>query len=656
MTLVTSRYIDHVLGGTHAARPLATDVPEGATYSCTDHDLEYQSDGAAWSTRSTFGTAGAYVPGGTDVAVADGGTGASTAGAARTNLGLEIGVDVQAQGAYTPGGTDVAVADGGTGASTAGAARTNLGLVIGVDVQAQDAELAALAGLTSAADKLPYFTGAGTAALADLTAAGRALIDDTTAANQRTTLGLGTAAVQAASAFDAAGDATAAAAAVKGLPLGLTGAVGATRYVGGTASVAPTTGTFAVGDFVITAAGGIFICTVAGTPGTWVAVSGGGGGGTPATTVTGPATFVSAPAVGASTDYARADHDHGGVLATSVVDMQVATDVGTGGAEIYLDSSGVVAGRAGNVEIYAGWDLVGSLTGGYIFIQAGNSIGFEGAKIAVQPGNATADGVLGFLSRGTYGATGESPVRLAADGGTGIGWGWIRQLARIGAGVPTGAPTEDELPIALDSTAVLPYVWDGAAWVLAASAGAGAAPGLVLLGVYVASASATLDITTRNASGQSGAIFQSDFDDYEIVMQNLRPATDAVGAQMLASTDGGSSYLGGTTYLWYFNRSGGAQATSGSSMPVDGYATGLLSNSATYGGLSGVVRLLSPLSAVVQKAMTLQAAYRAFDGTVEAINGAGIIATTTAINALRLKASSGNLADGQALVYGRAKT
>jgi hypothetical protein len=170
-----------------AYSPVLSGVAE--LYTATDEIVYASASGVL--TTTTLSSFGRSIASGAD------------ADAVRTTLGLGSMAVQAANSVVISGGTisnitDLAIADGGTGASSAADARTNLGLAIGSDVQAYDAGLASIAGLATAADQLLYLTGEDTYATSPLVEFSRGLLaSGNSASDVRTLLELGALATKA---------------------------------------------------------------------------------------------------------------------------------------------------------------------------------------------------------------------------------------------------------------------------------------------------------------------------------------------------------------------------------------------------------------------------------------------------------------------------
>jgi hypothetical protein len=181
---------------------------------------------------------------------------------------------------------------------------------------------------------------------------------------------------------------------------------------------------------------------------------------------------------------------------------------------------------------------------------------------------------------------------------------------------------------------------------------------LILLSTQTASASATISFTTG---------LDSTYDAYEFHFINIHPSVDGATFQFNMSTDAGSNYnvTKTTTFFYTLNNE------SGSPTSLEYYASGDLAQSTAFQNISlgtngigadadqsgsGFLQLFNPSSTTYVKHFI--STFQEYNINDFSLNDfmAGYGNTTSAVNAIQFKMSSGNIDDGIIKLYGVKKS
>jgi len=166
-------------------------------------------------------------------------------------------------------------------------------------------------------------------------------------------------------------------------------------------------------------------------------------------------------------------------------------------------------------------------------------------------------------------------------------------------------------------------------------------------------------LETLTASSSANLSFTSGIDStyrtYCFILSEVLPASDGSILQMVASTNGGSSYLTTGIYGQHVQRNVEGNdsytanfGTSGSQLSI-GYVIG---NASIEAGLGGNIYIDNPSGAVRQKMIRGFYSHTSNDNDAKGGVIMAAIKTATALNALRFQMSSGNIASGTIKLYG----
>ena len=178
---------------------------------------------------------------------------------------------------------------------------------------------------------------------------------------------------------------------------------------------------------------------------------------------------------------------------------------------------------------------------------------------------------------------------------------------------------------------------------------------LVLLSTQTASASASIDFTSG---------IDSTYDSYVFKFINIHPSTDASEFQFNLSTDGGSNYnvIKTTTMFYAYQTESGSSTGSGydgnldlAQSTSDQIIMENLGNGNDENG-SGYLHLFNPSSTTFVKHFISRGVRNGSADYCVDYYMAGYGNTTSAINAIDFKFSSGNIDDGIIKMYGVVKS
>jgi len=164
---------------------------------------------------------------------------------------------------------------------------------------------------------------------------------------------------------------------------------------------------------------------------------------------------------------------------------------------------------------------------------------------------------------------------------------------------------------------------------------------LVLIQTLPASSSSTISFT----SGIS-----SNFNSYVVKVRNYVPTTNATSFRMLWSTDGGSTYLGGTSYLYSSLLTETSSNSHPASTGTSSFALAPTVSSTSGRALNGEI-ILHNLSDSNLKNFMGTFEYESSGSAMSYISITGSNGTT-AINAIRFQSSSSTIASGTFYLYG----